>query len=181
MFRLIDRPYKMYFLGVLFGLGFDTATEVALLAIASVQGTQGTPVYLIMVYPFLFTVGMMLVDTIDGAAMFMVYTSALQKNSTGRLYYSIILTAASVTVALVIGMIQMFSLILNTAHPTGSFWDGVERVSDNYSVIGGAIAGAFALIVVMCALIRWHQDRRKLVIHDQELCTEVPVQPVTKI
>lgn len=66
----------MYPLGVLFGLGFDTSTEVALLGIASIQGSSGTPVGYVMLYPLLFTCGMVLVDTADGAAMYMAYASA---------------------------------------------------------------------------------------------------------
>lgn len=73
MFKLIDRPWKMYPLGVLFGLGFDTSSEVALLGISSIQGAKGTSIWLILVFPLLFTVGMCLVDTIDGALMMSLY------------------------------------------------------------------------------------------------------------
>lgn len=73
MFRLIDRPWKMYPLGVLFGLGFDTSSEIALLGIASIQATQGTSIWLILLFPILFTAGMCLVDTIDGALMLTLY------------------------------------------------------------------------------------------------------------
>ena len=73
MFRLIDRPWKMYPLGVLFGLGFDTSTEIALLGISAVQAAKGTSIWLILLFPVMFTAGMCLVDTIDGALMLTLY------------------------------------------------------------------------------------------------------------
>ncbi|CCG82013.1 Putative uncharacterized protein [Taphrina deformans PYCC 5710] len=161
LFRLIDRPYKMYPLGILFGLGFDTSTEIALLGIASLQGSQGTSVSLIMVFPALFTVGMLLVDTIDGAGMYLAYTSdVFRGDRVGRLYYAIVLTGMSVIVALTIGFLQMFSLILNTANPTGRFWDGVAKAGDKYDVIGGCIVGAFISIVLVSALLHWLRRTR---------------------
>lgn len=123
LFKLINRPWKMYPLGVLFGLGFDTSSEVALLGIASIQGAKGTSIWLILVFPILFTVGMCLLDTLDGALMMALYTStSLAKDPIAILYYSIVLTIITVIVAIVIGLIQMLNLILNTAQPTGKFW-----------------------------------------------------------
>lgn len=191
MFKLIDRPWKMYPLGVLFGLGFDTSSEVALLGISSIQGAKGTSMWLILVFPVLFTVGMCLVDTIDGALMSSLYLAPMQvadskdrdkqdtvisevevrdeenqaslpeNHITPRvrspltfLYYSIILTALTVIVALIIGLIQLLSLILNVAvsEETASnsqFWRGVETAGDYYDVIGGAICGSFVVIGVI--------------------------------
>ncbi|KAI9845242.1 MAG: hypothetical protein M1837_004997 [Sclerophora amabilis] len=137
MFKLIDRPWKMYPLGVLFGLGFDTSSEVALLGIASIQAAQGTSIWLILIFPVLFTAGMCLLDTTDGALMMTLYTStALARDHIAILYYSIVLTVITVIVAMVIGVIQLLSLILNVAEPTGRFWDGVEAAGDNYDIIG---------------------------------------------
>lgn len=177
----------MYPLGILFGLGFDTSTEVALLGIASVQGAAGTPVYLIMIYPVLFTVGMLLIDTLDGAAMVFAYTAATvtsphfstattttsttttttssttttstvkEEGRVGRLYYALILTAMSVIVALTIGTLQFFTLLHTTLHPTprGAFWDGVDRAGDSYDIIGGAICGAFAVVVLASGVVHY--------------------------
>lgn len=172
LFKLIDRPYKMYPLGILFGLGFDTSTEIALLGIASLQGSTGTPIFLIMVFPVLFTVGMLLIDTLDGAGMYLAYTSSVfaaandddeddKGDSIARLYYALVLTGMSVLVALTIGMIQMFSLILNTAAPQGPFWDGVALAGDKYDVIGGSIVGLFALVVLVSAVLHWTMHRRR--------------------
>ena len=123
MFKLINRPWKMYPLGIMFGLGFDTSSEVALLGIASIQGAKGTSIWLILIFPVLFTVGMCLLDTIDGALMMALYTStALAKDQIAILYYSIILTLITVVVAMVVGFIQMLSLVQNVAQPSGKFW-----------------------------------------------------------
>ncbi|KAL8792713.1 MAG: hypothetical protein Q9195_004688 [Heterodermia aff. obscurata] len=131
----------MYPLGILFGLGFDTSSEVALLGIASIQGTQGTSIWLILIFPILFTakatVGMCLLDTLDGALMMALYTStAAAKDALAVLYYSVVLTAITIVVALVIGILQLLTLVLNTAQPGGRFWDGVRRAGEWYDVIG---------------------------------------------
>lgn len=154
MFKFIDRPWKMYPLGVMFGLGFDTSSEVALLGIASIQGAKGTSIWLILVFPVLFTGGMCLLDTIDGALMMALYTStALAKDHTAILYYSIVLTVITVVVAMVIGIIQMLSLILNVAEPSGEFWDGVEVAGDHYDIIGGAICSSFIIFGALSVLL----------------------------
>ncbi|KAI9733761.1 MAG: hypothetical protein M1818_007175 [Claussenomyces sp. TS43310] len=146
VFKLIDRPWKMYPLGVLFGLGFDTSSEIAVLGIASLQGAQGTSIWLILIFPILFTVGMCLIDTTDGALMMSLYTStSLARDTIAILYYSIVLTAITVLVATFIGIIQLFSLVANVAEPAGTFWDGINNLSDHYDVVGGAICGAFVL------------------------------------
>ena len=123
MFKFIDRPWKMYPLGVMFGLGFDTSSEVALLGIASIQGAKGTSIWLILIFPVLFTVGMCLLDTMDGALMMALYSSTtLAKDQIAILYYSIVLTIITVFVAIVIGVLQMLTLIVNVANPSGKFW-----------------------------------------------------------
>ena len=183
MFKLIDRPWKMYPLGVLFGLGFDTSSEVALLGISSIQGAQGTSIWLILLFPVLFTAGMCLIDTIDGALMMSLYVAPMGMGDDNKtspqppdthdradtentpqlrpkikdpltfLYYSIVLTTLTVLCAIIIGLIQLLSLILNTAHPTGRFWTGVASASDHYEIIGGAICASFVVfggLSVMC-------------------------------
>ena len=235
LFRLIDRPWKMYPLGVLFGLGFDTSSEVALLGISGVEGSKGTGIWLIMLFPLLFTVGMCLIDTMDGALMMSLYVAPMKLGSVesktageaaneilnveGRsnaedlvaldtqettqlatkhppdidleqanpqidskaasqhqtlplnasddpsntastllhiraavadplpfLYYSFILTTLTVICAVVIGMIQLLTLILNVASPSGRFWDGVAKAGDSYDIIGGGICGMFIVV-----------------------------------
>ncbi|KAG4421904.1 hypothetical protein IFR04_005016 [Cadophora malorum] len=165
MFKFIDRPWKMYPLGVLFGLGFDTSSEVALLGIASLQGASGTSFWLILIFPILFTAGMCLLDTTDGALMMTLYTStALARDQIAILYYSIVLTLITISAAMAIGVIQLLSLILNVAEPTGRFWDGVEKAGDNYDIIGGAICGSFVVAgigsVLFYGTFRRAVDRR---------------------
>ena len=212
LFRLIDRPWKMYPLGVMFGLGFDTSSEVALLGISSIQGASGTSIWIILIFPVLFTAGMCLVDTIDGALMLALYvkplemagyeekaplfhagceespveaagedtergdlltattptatdipvspplqatpptTDAPQSQTSNRakdpltfLYYSSILTSLTVLVALVIGIIQLLTLIQNVTHGTGPFWDGIINAGDHWDEVGGGICASFVV------------------------------------
>ncbi|CZT18598.1 related to high-affinity nickel transport protein [Ramularia collo-cygni] len=153
-FKLVDRPWKMYPLGVLFGLGFDTSSEIALLGISSIQAAAGTSIWLILIFPVLFTAGMCLLDTFDGAAMMSLYTSArLAKDTIAVLYYQIVLTAITVIVALVIGVIQLLTMIHNVRPDfEGPFWDGVDVVGDHYDVIGGCIVGSFLVFGILSVL-----------------------------
>lgn len=168
MFKLIDRPWKMYPLGVLFGLGFDTSSEVALLGISSIQASKGTSFWLILIFPLLFTAGMCLLDTTDGAAMMSLYTSArLAKERIAVLYYQCVLTAITVVVALVVGLLQLFNLILSVAPDLhGPFWRGVQVAEDHYDVIGAAICASFVvfggLAIVLYTPWRRRVDRGRL-------------------
>jgi len=154
LFRLIDRPWKTYPLGILFGLGFDTSSEIALLALSSLQAAHGTSLWLILVFPVLFTIGMCLLDTADGALMMALYTKALRTGTGGErkdeiapLYYNAVLTSTTVVVALVIGTFQ--TLALATAvlgdRATGGAWDGVNAVLDHWEAIGGGVCGLFVV------------------------------------
>lgn len=137
MFKLIDRPWKMYPLGVLFGLGFDTSSEIAILGISSIQAAKGTSIWLILIFPILFTAGMCLLDTTDGALMMSLYTSTqLARDPIAICYYSIVLTVITVIVATVIGVVQFLNLALNVAEPEGKFWDGVERLGESWDIVG---------------------------------------------
>ncbi|KAK0717768.1 high-affinity nickel-transport protein-domain-containing protein [Lasiosphaeria miniovina] len=146
VFRIVDRPWKMFPLGILFGLGFDTSSEIAILGIASIQAAQGTSLWLILLFPILFTAGMCLLDTTDGALMMALYTSkAFARDRVAILYYSIVLTGITIGVSAFIGVVQVLSLVENVAEPQGSFWDGVAAIGDHYDVIGGSICGVFVL------------------------------------
>ncbi|QIX00314.1 hypothetical protein AMS68_005831 [Peltaster fructicola] len=155
LFKLIDQPWKMYPLGVLFGLGFDTSSEIALLGISSIQAASGTSFWVILIFPVLFTAGMCLLDTFDGAAMMSLYTSArLARDNIAILYYQCVLTAITIAVAIVIGVLQFLIMVLNIRPDLdGPFWDGVQSAGDNYDIIGGAICGSFLLfggLAVLC-------------------------------
>lgn len=164
----------MYPLGILFGLGFDTSSEIALLGISSLQAAKGTSIWLILIFPILFTAGMCLLDTVDGALMMSLYTStSFVKDRVGVLYYSIVLTVVTVCAAAVIGVLQLLNLILNTAEPEGRFWDGVANASDHYDIIGGAICGSFVVFGVSSVLLynpwrRWVMKGKLVPLQEDE-------------
>jgi len=138
LFKLIDQPWKMYPVGVMFGLGFDTSSEVALLGISALQASKRTSLWFILCFPLLFTAGMCLVDTIDGALMMSLYTSAAaSRDPFTVVYYSAVLTGVTVVVALFIGTLQALELAdAVLPNPTGPFWDGVENMGNSYDIIG---------------------------------------------
>ncbi|MCW2963938.1 MAG: high-affinity nickel-transporter [Actinomycetia bacterium] len=109
-FRLIERSWHMYPLGVLFGLGFDTATEVGLLAIAAGVATNQMPFLAIMALPLLFAAGMSLLDTADGAFMSQAYGWAFS-SPVRKVYYNITVTSLSVAVALIVGSIELLQVL----------------------------------------------------------------------
>ena len=138
----VSRPRQMYAVGLLFGIGFDTATEVALLATAGAAAAGGLPIYAILCLPILFAAGMSLLDTIDGAFMNFAYGWAFAK-PVRKVFYNITVTSLSVIVALVIGTIELMSVLAERLHLTGQPWDFVSGLDLNF--IGYAIVGMFAL------------------------------------
>src|SRR5215468_5684936 len=121
-FRLISKSWHMYPLGFLFGLGFDTATEIGLLGISATQASQGLPLWSILVFPALFTAGMALVDTADAVLMLGAYGWAFIK-PIRKLYYNMTITLVSVIVALLIGGIEVLGLVADQLGLEGGFWD----------------------------------------------------------
>ncbi len=143
-FRLIERSWQMYPLGFLFGLGFDTATEVGLLGIAATQASRGLPIWSILVFPALFTAGMTLMDTTDSVLMLGAYGWAFVK-PIRKLYYNMTITAVSVVVALVVGGLEVLNLIGDQLGLTdgGGFWGAIGSLNDNFGVLGFVIVGIF--------------------------------------
>ena len=144
LLRVTDRSWKMYPVGVLFGLGFDTATEVGILSISAVLATKGLPLWTVLLFPLLFTAGMCLIDTTDGILMLGAYGWAFVK-PVRKLYYNLNITLVSVLVALVVGTIELFSIISSALNLTGGFWDFVGGLNDNFGVIGYYIIGIFVV------------------------------------
>ena len=142
LFRLISRSWHMYPLGFLFGLGFDTATEVALLGISATQAAQGVSIWAIMVFPALFAAGMSLVDTTDGVLMLGAYEWAFVKPMR-KLYYNLTITLVSVTVAVLVGGIEVLGLIGDRLALSGPFWDAIAALGDNFNTLGFVIIGVF--------------------------------------
>ncbi|MGD0568372.1 MAG: HoxN/HupN/NixA family nickel/cobalt transporter [Candidatus Sulfotelmatobacter sp.] len=157
MFRMITRSWHMYPLGVLFGLGFDTATEIGVLGISAAEASKGLSFGAILVFPVLFAAGMSLIDTTDNILMLGAYGWAFVK-PIRKLYYNITITSVSVVVALVIGGIEALGLLAGHFHFRGWFWDGVARLNDNFGTLGYFIVGLFALSwIVSVAVYKWRR------------------------
>jgi len=144
LFRIIERSWHMYPLGLLFGLGFDTATEVGLLGISATQAAQGLSVWSILVFPALFTAGMTLMDTTDSILMLGAYGWAFIK-PIRKLYYNLTITAVSVVIAVIIGGLEALNLIGDQLGLTddGGFWGIIGTLSDNFGILGYLIVGIF--------------------------------------
>jgi len=153
--RSITRPWHMYPVGLLFGLGFDTATEVGLLVMAGSGAASGLPWYAILCLPVLFAAGMSLLDTIDGSFMNFAYGWAFSK-PVRKVYYNIIITGLSVAVALLIGTVELLSLIASEYKLDGAFWTWVSRLDIN--TMGYLIVGLFAVTWVVAVTI-WRIGR----------------------
>jgi high-affinity nickel-transport protein len=151
----VTSPWQMYAVGLLFGLGFDTATEIALLAAAGAAATGGLPVYAILCLPVLFAAGMSLLDTIDGAFMNFAYGWAFSK-PVRKLFYNITITWLSVLVALVVGTTELVSVLADKLTLTGQPWEFVSGLDLNY--VGYAIAAMFVLTWVV-AIAVWRLAR----------------------
>src|SRR3982750_4584257 len=124
--RSIDTSWKMYPLGVLFGLGFDTATEVALLVLAGTSVAAGLPFWALLSLPFLFAAGMSLLDTIDGSFMNFAYGWAFSR-PVRKVFYNLAVTGLSVAVALVIGSVELLSVLAEKLRREGGFWAWVSN------------------------------------------------------
>jgi nickel/cobalt transporter (NiCoT) family protein len=154
VFGLISKSWHMYPLGFLFGLGFDTATEIGVLGISAVEAAHALPLWSIMVFPALFTAGMSLVDTTDGVLMMRVYGWAFVK-PIRKLYYNMTITAVSVIVAVLIGAIEILGLFADKFRPEGQFWGWIGDLNDNFGTIGYLIVATLVVSwVVSIAIYR---------------------------
>ncbi len=150
LLRVVTESWNMYPIGLLFGLGFDTASEVGLLGIAAVTGASGMPIGLILLLPLLFVAGMSLVDTTDGVAMLGAYGWAFLK-PLRKLYYNITITSISVVVALFIGGLEMLQVIASELHATGGAWDAVQEfplANFGFYIIGVFLVSWLVSVVV---------------------------------
>jgi high-affinity nickel-transport protein len=153
--RAVKKPWHMYPLGLLFGLGFDTATEIALLATAGTAAAGGLPIYAILCLPILFAAGMSLLDTIDGAFMNFAYGWAFSK-PVRKVFYNITITALSVAVALVIGTVELLAVFADKLNLSGGIWGFVSNLDLN--IVGYFIVGLFVLTWALAVAI-WHFGR----------------------
>lgn len=155
--RLIGKSAHMYPLGVLFGLGFDTATEVGLLGIAAIQAGNGLPIYDILLFPLLFMVGMSLLDTTDGILMLGAYGWAYVK-PVRKLYYNMNITLVSVLVALLVGSVEAAGIVADRLGLQGGIWDAAGAIGANSGTLGfGIIALFLGSWAVSTWIYRWRR------------------------
>ncbi len=188
LFKTVDASWKMYPIGFLFGLGFDTATEVALLAATGAFATASVPFYVVLLLPLLFAAGMSLADTTDGVMMLGAYGWAFV-NPVRKLFYNISITLVSVIVAVLVGALELFSIIQNELNLGGPFWDQVNFLNNgnggkNFGYIGAGIIGIFILSWLLSTVIyrvnRYDQMEAKIVVKasgrdDTAIPTPLPV------
>ena len=151
----VAQPWQMYPIGVLFGLGFDTATEVALLFLAAGAAGAGLPFYAILCLPILFAAGMSLLDTIDGSFMNFAYEWAFSK-PVRKVYYNLTITGLSVAIAMIVGTVELLGLAATKLDLTGGFWTWVSAIDIN--TLGYMIVGMFVATWAIAAVV-WRVGR----------------------
>jgi nickel/cobalt transporter (NiCoT) family protein len=149
--KSINHTWQLYFVGLVFGIGFDTATEVVLLAATAYAAIQGLPYFAVLALPFLFAGGMMLFDTLDGAFMNFAYGWAFAR-PVRKVYYNLVITALSIGAAFIIGTIEILGILTSEIHLHGVFWDLMANF--NINLAGFCIAGMF-ILVWAAALLYW--------------------------
>ena len=174
LFRMIERSWHMYPLGFLFGLGFDTATEIGLLGIAAAEASNGLPIWSILVFPALFTAGMTLIDTTDNVLMVGAYGWAFV-NPVRKLYYNMTITYVSVIVAVLIGGVEALGLIADKFGLSGGLWDAVGSLSEHFGLLGYLIVGVFVLSWMASILIYRLKGYDRLELRVAMLATAKPL------
>ena len=152
VFRLVSRSWHMLPVGVLFGLGFDTATEVSLLGLSAAEAVKGVSIWSVLVFPALFAAGMSLVDTTDGILMLGAYDWAFVR-PVRKLYYNLTITLVSVVVAMLIGGIEALGLLAGQLGLRGPIWRAIGTLNDNFNALGFIIIGVFVASWVLSVVI----------------------------
>ena len=152
LLAMVDASWKMYPIGILFGLGFDTATEVGLLGIAAIEAGKGLPIVDIMIFPLLFTAGMALLDTTDGILMLGAYGWAFVK-PVRKLCYNVTVTLVSIFVALFVGSVESLGLIGSQLKVNGGFWPLLDAIENHIDTLGGAIIATFLISWIVSAIL----------------------------
>jgi high-affinity nickel-transport protein len=163
LMKLVAKPWQMYFIGLLFGLGFDTATEISLLVLSGTGAVSGLPWYAILCLPVLFASGMSIIDTIDGSLMNVAYGWGLARPA-ARIGYDLAVTTLSVTVALVIGTLEILGLVGDRLRLQGAFWHRIAAIDLN--VVGLAIVALFMFawgIALVTRRVAYYMRRAEIV------------------
>jgi high-affinity nickel-transport protein len=157
MFSLMRSSWHMYPLGILFGLGFDTATEIGLLGISAAEASKGLSLASILVFPALFAAGMSLIDSTDNILMLGAYGWAFVK-PVRKLYYNLTITSVSVAVALAVGGVEALGLLAAQFHLAGPFWAIVANLNGHFGMLGYGIIVLFAVSWVLAvAVYKWRR------------------------
>ena len=155
VFKGVTSPWQMYPVGFLFGLGFDTATEIALLGLTAMSSDSGVPPVLTLILPLLFASAMSLVDTLDGMMMMFIYQWA-RDDPQRRLFFNLFLTALSALIALVVATVEVLGRVQDHFGLGGAFWSRVKYVNDNFEIVGYSIIGLFVLSCLSAAVyMKW--------------------------
>jgi high-affinity nickel-transport protein len=149
--RSINHTWQLYFVGMVFGIGFDTTTEVVLLAATAYAAIQGLPYFAVLALPFLFAGGMMLFDTLDGAFMNFAYGWAFAR-PVRKVYYNLVITGLSIGAAFIIGTIELLGVLTSELHLRGAFWDLMANFDIN---VAGFVIAAMFVLVWAAALAYW--------------------------
>lgn len=175
LFRLVTKPWHMYPLGLLFGLGFDTATEIGLLSISATEAARGASVADVLVFPALFASGMALVDTADSALMVSAYRWAFV-DPLRKLWYNLTITGASVAVALFIGGIEALGLAADRLGLSGGVWTLVDGLNESLANVGFAVIALFAAAWLVSVVLyrRIFADRRERAAAQVLECADAP-------
>ncbi len=161
-FKMVNKSWHMYFVGFLFGLGFDTATEVGLLGISATSATHGVNTWSIMIFPLLFAAGMALIDSLDNFVMIGAYGWAFSK-PVKKLYYNMTITGISVLIALLIGGIETLGLLADKLDLNDGAWKYINSVNDNFGSIGYWVIGLFILCWLMSGINYYVRGYDKIV------------------
>jgi high-affinity nickel-transport protein len=143
LFRFVSQTWHLYPIGLLFALGFETASEISLFGL-SAQASNAVSSWSLLIFPALFAAGMTLVDTTDGVLMLGAYGWAY-RNPMRKLFYNLIITSVSVLVALVVGSIETLGLIANRFHLQGIFWNAISDLNGNFGALGYGIVALFVV------------------------------------
>jgi nickel/cobalt transporter (NiCoT) family protein len=155
LFRMVSHSWQMFPIGFLFGLGFDTATEITLFTVAATQASGGMSFATVMIFPALFTAGMTLIDTTDSVLMVGAYGWAFL-NPIRKIWYNLTITAVSVLVAVLIGGIEALGLIADNLGLEGRFWDTIGNLNSGVANFGYLVIGIFIVSWAVSYLIyRW--------------------------
>jgi len=155
LMKSINHTWQLYFVGLIFGVGFDTTTEVVLLSATAYAAIQGLPYYAVLALPFLFSGGMMLFDTLDGCFMNFAYGWAFAR-PVRKVYYNLVITGLSIGAAFIIGTIEILGILTDEMHLHGGFWSLMANF--NINLAGFCIAGLFVAVWAV-ALVYWRVGR----------------------